>query len=156
MKRKYFFAAIAAAAMTMGACSSGEKAAQTADSTVKAAAAEVAAPAKEAVSTPTDDSQLAPGKEQPKVTVIDFNATWCGPCKRFAPAFDAAAKAFSDKADFVSVDIDQFPQTAAAFGVQNVPTIVVLSKEGKELKRWVGIGGIETPSEFADALKGLL
>ena len=59
--------------------------------------------------------------------VIDFNATWCGPCKRFAPTFEAASETYKDKAQFVSVDIDKNPELAAQFGVESIPTIIVVT-----------------------------
>ena len=62
--------------------------------------------------------------------MIDFNATWCGPCRLFTPAFDAAAKKYSSKVDFYSIDTDKYPQTANAFSIQAIPTIVFMMPDG--------------------------
>lgn len=63
-------------------------------------------------------------------TIIDFNATWCGPCQRFAPIFEAVAKEMKGKAKFVSVDVDDSPIAAQQFNVQNIPQITVLKPDG--------------------------
>jgi thiol-disulfide isomerase/thioredoxin len=65
--------------------------------------------------------------ELDRPVVIKFWATWCGPCKKFAPHFDAAAKN-SDR-EFVSVDIDQSPELVEAFGIQSVPTVIELTED---------------------------
>lgn len=101
------------------------------------------------------DDVLVPNCKLDKVTVIDFNATWCMPCKKFAPVFDQVATEISD-ADFVSVDIDKAPKTATAFGVQSVPTVVILDESGKELRRYVGIADIMPAEEFSRIVKDCL
>lgn len=63
-------------------------------------------------------------------TIIDFNATWCGPCQRFAPIFETVAKEMKGKAKFVSVDVDDSPIAAQQFNVQNIPQITVLKPDG--------------------------
>lgn len=65
-----------------------------------------------------------------KTTVIDFNATWCGPCKMFAPTFDEVAAEFKGKARFVSIDIDQHPELAQKYGIRAIPTIVTIAPDG--------------------------
>lgn len=68
--------------------------------------------------------------------VIDFNATWCGPCQMLKPIFHKVA---SENAEikFLSVDTDEVPTAAEAYGVYSIPCVVVL-KDGKETKRNVG------------------
>lgn len=63
-------------------------------------------------------------------TIIDFNATWCGPCQRFAPIFEMVAKEMKGKAKFVSVDVDDSPIAAQQFNVQNIPQVTVLKPDG--------------------------
>lgn len=87
---------------------------------------------------PTSDSQLRPGMKPAEVTVIDFNATWCGPCKFFAPIFHKASDKYT-KVKFYSVDTDEYSQTASAFGITAIPTIVIISPSGKT-QTIVGIG----------------
>lgn len=82
------------------------------------------------VLTPTSDTQLRPNMKTDQVTVIDFNATWCGPCKFFSPIFHKASDKFA-KVKFYSVDTDVYSQTASAFNIEAIPTIIIISPNGK-------------------------
>jgi len=66
-----------------------------------------------------------------KLVVIDFNATWCGPCRQFAPTFKEVAEEMADKAQFYSVDIDKHPELAQKYDVQSIPMVVYLKSDGK-------------------------
>ena len=81
------------------------------------------------VVTYTDNAEIKPDKALP--VVIDFNATWCGPCHRFAPIFDAAAKDYKDKAIFMSVDVDKSPKAARQFEGSSIPQVSILMPDGK-------------------------
>lgn len=61
-----------------------------------------------------------------KPTVIDFNATWCGPCKNFAPTFHKVAADYAEKANFLSVDVDVCEKLAKEFNVTNIPMIAIV------------------------------
>lgn len=69
--------------------------------------------------------------------LVDFFATWCGPCKMVAPELDAVDEALGDKATIVKVNIDEFPKLTERYGVRSVPTFV-LFKGGNEVKRFSG------------------
>ena len=56
--------------------------------------------------------------------IIDFSATWCGPCKRLSPILDDLAKEYSGKIIFYNVDIDACRELAQAYGVSSVPTML--------------------------------
>ena len=71
-------------------------------------------------------------------TVVDFFATWCGPCKQIAPVFDALKEEYAGKVNFVSIDVDKYPHDARRFGVEAMPTFVFLDREGNEVERIVG------------------
>lgn len=71
------------------------------------------------------------------VVVVDFFATWCGPCKMLSPVFESLAEEMEDKADFFKVDIDESMDLAQKFTVTTVPTVIVF-KDGKEKDRLVG------------------
>ena len=74
----------------------------------------------------------------PIPVLIDFHAVWCGPCKASAPALEDAAREFEGEVAFVKVDIDQEPKLAEAYGVQSVPTFVLI-KGGEPVERFVGL-----------------
>ncbi|WP_165252206.1 thioredoxin [Adlercreutzia sp. ZJ304] len=64
--------------------------------------------------------------------LVDFFATWCGPCKRLAPVIDELSDELEGKVDVYKLDIDQSPDVAARYKVNSVPTIIVF--EGGEIK----------------------
>lgn len=68
--------------------------------------------------------------------VIDFFATWCGPCKRIAPTFEKLASSLSSIV-FLKVDVDESPQLVNEFDISSMPTFVFL-KDGREVKRVEG------------------
>lgn len=65
-----------------------------------------------------------------KLVVVDFNATWCGPCKQFAPHFHAVAEKNIDNAVFYSVDVDKHPELAAQYKVESIPMVVYIKADG--------------------------
>ncbi|KAL2330034.1 hypothetical protein Fmac_017615 [Flemingia macrophylla] len=84
-------------------------------------------------------------KESPKLVVIDFTASWCGPCKFMSPVFADLAASFTD-VDFVKIDVDELPDVAKEYGVQAMPTFVLL-KKGKVVDRVVGANKDELTSK---------
>lgn len=69
--------------------------------------------------------------------LVDFFATWCGPCKMLAPTLDAVAAEVAGRAKVYKVDVDQSPDVAARYGVMSVPTLI-LFKGGQPVKQMVG------------------
>ncbi len=60
------------------------------------------------------------------LVLVDFSATWCGPCKRMLPELEAAAEQFKGKATFLKVDVDEAPDIATRYGVQGIPNLTFL------------------------------
>lgn len=81
------------------------------------------------------------------LTLVDFSADWCGPCRRLAPVLDEVAKEMSGKANVVKLDIDAAQDTAAQFQVTSVPTMI-LFKDGQEIGRIVGLSDHENIKKF--------
>lgn len=75
-----------------------------------------------------------------KPVLVDFFATWCGPCRMIAPSIEQLAAEYEDRAVVGKVDVDQEPSLAQRFGVMSIPTIVVL-KDGKTVEQAVGARG---------------
>ena len=69
--------------------------------------------------------------------LVDFFATWCGPCKMLAPTLDAVAAEVAGRAKVYKVDVDQSPDVAAQYGVMSVPKLI-LFKGGQPVKQMVG------------------
>lgn len=72
-----------------------------------------------------------------KLVVMDFFATWCGPCKMLTPIFESLSKEMSDQVDFAKIDIDRSLEIAQEYEIVSVPTMIIF-KNGKEVQRIVG------------------
>ena len=72
-----------------------------------------------------------------KTVVVDFWATWCGPCKMVAPVLDEIAGENKDRLTVAKLDIDANPETARSFNVMSIPTMIVF-QDGKPVKQIVG------------------
>jgi thioredoxin 1 len=68
-----------------------------------------------------------------KPTIIDFYATWCGPCKRLSPIMEQLAKEYNGKVQFYKVDVDKERELATMFGIQSIPSILFIPKRGKPI-----------------------
>ncbi|MPY82626.1 MAG: thioredoxin [Actinophytocola sp.] len=87
--------------------------------------------------TVTDDSFKSDVLGSDKPVLVDFWATWCGPCKMVAPVLEEIASEHADKLTVAKLDIDQNPGTARDFQVMSVPTLI-LFQDGKPVKQIVG------------------
>ncbi|GAA3249335.1 thioredoxin [Pseudonocardia petroleophila] len=85
----------------------------------------------------TDDTFDADVLKSDKVVVVDFWATWCGPCKMVAPVLDEIAGENKEKLTVAKLDIDANPETARTFQVMSIPTMIVF-QDGKPVKQIVG------------------
>lgn len=83
--------------------------------------------------------------------IIDFYATWCGPCKATAPNVEKIAEEYDGKVDVYKVDVDQQQELAAVFGVQSIPTILFIPKTGTPAKN-VGAMGYDQLKEAVNEI----
>ena len=75
-----------------------------------------------------------------QAVLVDFWATWCGPCRMIAPVIEDVAAEFDGRAIVGKVDVDEEPGLAQRFGVMSIPTLIVL-KDGKVAEQAVGARG---------------
>lgn len=69
--------------------------------------------------------------------LIDFWATWCGPCRMLSPVVDEVAEELAGKVKVCKVNTDEAPELCAAFGIESIPTLVVM-RDGKFVRKSVG------------------
>lgn len=96
----------------------------------------------------TFDAAVAQG-----VVLVDFWATWCGPCLKQGPLVEQAAERLGTSARVYKLDVDVGPKSAAKFGIQSIPTLIVF-KDGKPAKQFVGVTQPETLVEAVQAAAG--
>ena len=75
-----------------------------------------------------------------QLVVVDFWATWCGPCRSMAPHLETIANEYDGKVRIVKVDVDRNQKSAITYGIQNLPTLLVF-KDGKVVDKLVGNPG---------------
>lgn len=73
-----------------------------------------------------------------EVVLVDFYATWCGPCKMLSPILEDVAAELPENAAIAKLDIDESLDTAKDFNVMSVPTMIIF-KDGKEVERLIGL-----------------
>lgn len=83
--------------------------------------------------------------------VIDFWATWCGPCRRLAPVIEELAGQYEGKAVIGKCDIEENTELTDKFGIMNVPTVIFL-KGGQEVDRLVGVAAKNVYEEKINAM----
>ncbi|HCH6737382.1 TPA: thioredoxin [Staphylococcus aureus] len=88
-------------------------------------------------------------KVESGVQLVDFLATWCGPCKMIAPVLEELAADYEGKADILKLDVDENPSTAAKYEVMSIPTLIVF-KDGQPVDKVVGFQPKENLAEVLD------
>lgn len=121
-----------AAAAALASCNSNAN-----NSTADAEATDSATVAQETVAPQQDAAVIELGANDTIAAttlpvVIDFSATWCGPCQQFKPIYHAVAEKYAGKAIFATADVDVCEALAKKFNVSSIPYIVVLKTNGEQ------------------------
>lgn len=100
----------------------------------------------------TDDNFHKEVIESDIPVVVDFWATWCMPCKMFAPTFEQIAEEYDGKVKFCKLDTDANPRVSMEYGIRSIPTVGYF-KKGEQPK---GSVGVLSKTEFKKAIDSLL
>ena len=84
-----------------------------------------------------DGTQFESEARKSAAALIDFSATWCGPCRMLAPVLEDLSEKLAGKLDFFNVDVDEVPELAREFSVSSIPCLVLL-KNGEAVSQSVG------------------
>ena len=99
--------------------------------------------------TDADFDQIVLGSDVP--VLVDFWATWCGPCWTMAPVIEEIADQYAGKIKVGKLDVDNEPRTTTKYGIRFIPTFI-LFKDGQEIRRWVGVTNKNEITAAIDAL----
>ena len=97
-----------------------------------------------------NDREFAEEAMKAPVAVVDFNATWCGPCRMLAPVLEDLSEKYADRVSFFSVDVDEAPGLAMQYRVNSVPCLVLL-KNGEFRDQSVGFRPEAQLTEWIDS-----
>ncbi len=86
-----------------------------------------------------------------KLTLVDFWAPWCGPCRMLGPTIDALAEAVGDKASICKLNVDEEPGIAQKYGVNMIPTIIFFKKGER-----IGMSGTATKDALLAKIEQML
>lgn len=75
--------------------------------------------------------------QEDKLLVVDFFATWCGPCKKLSPTLDEVSEELGEQVNLVKVDVDESEDLAMNYGIRSVPTVLFF-KNGQQVDKFVG------------------
>ena len=87
------------------------------------------------------------------ITLVDFWAEWCGPCKMIAPLIDELAGEYEGKAKMAKINVDNEADLAARFNVSSIPTLLLV-KDGEEAQRFIGVTAKSKLAAALDAVTG--
>ncbi|HEX9951291.1 MAG TPA: thioredoxin [Rubricoccaceae bacterium] len=85
--------------------------------------------------------------------LVDFWATWCGPCRTIAPTIEKLAADYDGRAKVIKVDVDNNPQTAMKYGIRSIPSLLFF-KDGRPVDQMVGVVPERVLADKLDALAG--
>lgn len=108
------------------------------------------------VITLTEASEVYPGTSVSQLTILDFNAVWCGPCRQLTPVIKELAKKYKGQATFISIDVDKFGDLFEAYNLgKSIPAVVILPP-GRNARIYIGTDDLLPAERFDSIISGFL
>ncbi|TBL71201.1 thioredoxin [Paenibacillus thalictri] len=85
-----------------------------------------------------NDADLETGIRESEVTMVDFTANWCPPCKALLPILEELDGEYGERLSVMKVNVDESPESAARYGIMSMPTVVIF-KGGEAVEKLVGL-----------------
>ncbi len=83
-------------------------------------------------------NMIADSDEEEQIYLLDFYADWCGPCRQLKPYMEKWEDRYDGVIDFEEINVDEHPDIAAGFGVESIPTVIIVDRSGRVLGHVVG------------------
>ncbi len=148
--KKIFVIAIAALALASCGGNQSTQTTETEEAAVEQPAVALNAPVAQdgKVIELEDAAALTPGVKVAQLTVVDFNAVWCGPCRQLTPVLEDLAAKYQGKVTFISVDVDKFGALFEAYNMgESIPAVLFLKPDGTSFKK-IGTGELLPAENF--------
>lgn len=148
--KKIFVIAIAALALASCGGNQSTQTTETEEAAVEQPAVALNAPVAQdgKVIELEDAAALTPGVMVEQLTVVDFNAVWCGPCRQLTPVLEDLAAKYQGKVTFISVDVDKFGALFEAYNMgESIPAVLFLKPDGTSFKK-IGTGELLPAENF--------
>lgn len=148
--KKIFVIAIAALALASCGGNQSTQTTETEEAAVEQPAVALNAPVAQdgKVIELEDAAALTPGVKVEQLTVVDFNAVWCGPCRQLTPVLEDLAAKYQGKVTFISVDVDKFGALFEAYNMgESIPAVLFLKPDGTSFKK-IGTGELLPAESF--------
>lgn len=148
--KKIFFMAVAAFALASCGGNQSTQTTETEEAAVEQPSVAKYAPvAKDGKVIELEDaSALTPGVKVEQLTVVDFNAVWCGPCRQLTPVLEELAAKYQGKVTFISVDVDKLGNLFEAYQMgESIPAVLFLKPDGTYFKK-IGTGELLPAENF--------
>ena len=138
MKTKAFILSATAIVAFCVSCAPGQRGRQAVQESVPTQAAQAHQQNEDVRLSDAQMNMIADSDEEEQIYLLDFYADWCGPCRQLKPYMEKWEDRYDGVIDFEEINVDEHPDIAAGFGVESIPTVIIVDRSGRVLGHVVG------------------